>query len=333
MARSSFQKLKILYVMEYLFKYSDEEHMVTVAQLIKELERHGIQAERKSIYADLEALRDYGIDIVQGGAGRAAGYYMASRDFELPELKLLVDSVQSSKFITHKKTMGLIQKIEQLASVYEGRQLRRQVDVTHRVKTANESIYYNVDEIHRGIAANRKIRFHYFEYTVKKEKRLRRNGDWYEVSPFALTWDDENYYMVSYDSESGLIKHFRVDKMADISVTEIERDGEEICRELDMGVYARKTFGMFTGRETRVRLRFENPLAGAVMDRLGQDVMMVPDGEAHFTVQADVVISPQFFAWICGFGDRAELLSPENAVEQMREHIRRIFALYDTTQA
>ena len=163
MARSSFQKLKILYIMEYLLKYSDEEHLVTVAQLIKELDRHGIQAERKSIYADIEALREYGVDIVQGGAGRTAGYYVASRDFELPELKLLVDSVQSSKFITHKKTLGLIRKIEQLASTYEAQQLRRQVHVTHRVKTDNEAIYYNVDEIHRGIAANRKIRFHYFE--------------------------------------------------------------------------------------------------------------------------------------------------------------------------
>ena len=330
MARSSFQKLKILYVMEYLFKYSDEEHIVTVAQLIKELERHGIQAERKSIYADIEALREYGLDIVQGGAGRTAGYYVASRDFELPELKLLVDSVQSSKFITYKKSLGLIQKIEQLASVYEAQQLRRQVHVTHRVKTDNESIYYNVDEIHRGIAANKKIRFHYFEYTPEKKRRFRKDGEWYVVSPFALTWDDENYYMVSFDSQADLIKHFRVDKMADISVTEEARDGESIYQELDMGMYARKTFGMFTGRETRVRLRFENALAGAVMDRLGQHVMMVPDGQAHFTLQAEVVISPQFFAWICGFGGRVKILGPESVVEEMKQHVRTIADLYET---
>lgn len=330
MARSSFQKLKILYVMEYLFKYSDEEHIVTVAQLIKELERHGIQAERKSIYADIEALREYGLDIVQGGAARTAGYYVASRDFELPELKLLVDSVQSSKFITYKKSLGLIQKIEQLASVYEAQQLRRQVHVTHRVKTDNESIYYNVDEIHRGIAANKKIRFHYFEYTPEKKRRFRKDGEWYVVSPFALTWDDENYYMVSFDSQADLIKHFRVDKMADISVTEEARDGESIYQELDMGMYARKTFGMFTGRETRVRLRFENALAGAVMDRLGQNVMMVPDGQAHFTLQAEVVISPQFFAWICGFGGRVKILGPESVVEEMKQHVRTIADLYET---
>ena len=206
MARSSFQKLKILYVMEYLLKNSDENHLVTVAQLIAELERHGITAERKSIYADIEALRDFGLDIVQDRAGKSSGYYVASREFELPELKLLVDSVQSSKFITHKKTMALFKKIEQLSSIHEAQLLRRQVYVTNRIKTMNESIYYNVDEIHRGIAENRKIRFHYFEYTVQKERRFRRNGDWYIISPFALSWDDENYYLVGFDTEAGIIK-------------------------------------------------------------------------------------------------------------------------------
>jgi len=328
MARSSFQKLKILYVMEYLLKNSDENHLVTVAQLIAELERHGITAERKSIYADIEALRDFGLDIVQDGAGKSSGYYVASREFELPELKLLVDSVQSSKFITHKKTMTLIKKIEQLASIHEAQLLRRQVYVTNRIKTMNESIYYNVDEIHRGIAENRKIRFHYFEYTVQKERRFRRNGDWYIISPFALSWDDENYYLVGFDSEAGIIKHFRVDKMADIDTTEEARDGQEIYEALDMGVYARKTFGMFTGTETAVRLRFENVLVGAVLDRLGRDVMLVPDGDTHFTVQTNVIVSPQFFSWVCGFGSSAKILGPENVVEQMAEHVKSIAALY-----
>ena len=327
-ARSSFQKLKILYVMDYLLKNSDENHHVTVAQLIDELERRGISAERKSIYADIEALQDFGLDIVQGGKGKSSGYYIAGRDFELPELKLLVDSVQSSKFITRKKTMDLIKKIEQLASRHEAQQLRRQVYVTHRLKTTNEAIYYNVDEIHRGIAANKKIRFHYFEYTVSKERRFRRDGAWYVISPFALSWDDENYYMVGFDSDASIIKHFRVDKMADIATTEEARDGETIYEALDMGVYARKTFGMFTGRETSVRMRFDNALVGAVLDRLGQDVMLIPDGDTHFTVRTDVVVSPQFFAWVCGFGDLAEILGPESVVEQMKEHVRQILALY-----
>ena len=329
MARSSFQKLKILYVMDYLLKRSDENHPVTVAQLIGELESHGISAERKSIYDDLESLREYGLDILQTGSGKNSGYYVASREFELPELKLLVDSVQSSKFITYKKTLSLIKKIESLTSVYDAQLLRRQLYVKNRIKTMNESIYYNVDELHRGIAENRKIRFHYFEYTVRKERRFRRNGAWYVLSPYALSWDDENYYLVGFDSEAGIIKHFRVDKMADIEVTEEPRDGEEIYAALDMGVYARKTFGMFTGEETSVRLRFEKDLVGAVIDRLGRDVMLVPDGEDHFTVRTNVIVSPQFFAWVLGFGNKAKILEPESVVRKLREHLDQVTALYE----
>ena len=330
MARSSFQKLKILYVMDYLLRYSDEAHPVSVAQLIAELENHGISAERKSIYDDIESLRDYGLDIIQSGAGKSSGYYVAARAFELPELKLLVDSVQSSKFITYKKTMSLIKKIESLASVYEAQLLSRQVYVKNRIKTMNESIYYNVDEVHRGIAENRKIRFRYFEYTVQKERRFRKDGAWYVISPYALSWDDENYYLVGFDSEAGIIKHFRVDKMADIGITDEARDGREIYDALDMGEYARKTFGMFTGEETSVRLRFENDLVGAVIDRLGRDAMLIPDGEAHFTVRTDVIVSPQFFAWVCGFGTKAKILEPKHVAEQMREHIAGVAALYET---
>lgn len=329
MARSSFQKLKVIYVMDYLLRCSDENHPVSMAQILAELDRHGITAERKSIYDDIECLRDYGMDIIQTGAGKGTGYYVAGREFELPELKLLVDSVQSSKFITHKKTLSLIQKIEGLASVYEAQLLRRQVFVKNRIKTMNESIYYNVDEIHRGIAENRKIKFRYFEYTVQKERRFRRNGAWYRISPFALSWDDENYYLVGFDSEAQIIKHFRVDKMTDIDTVDEERDGQEIYAALDMGVYARKTFGMFTGDEISVQLRFENDLVGAVLDRLGRDVMLVPDGDGHFTVRTDIVVSPQFFAWVLGFGSKARILGPEHVVLQLREHLRQVTELYE----
>ena len=315
--------------MDYLLRNSDEMHPVSVTQLVAELERHGISAERKSIYDDIACLREYGMDIIQTGAGRNSGYYVAGRDFELPELKLLVDSVQSSKFITHKKTMSLIGKIAKLVSVHEAQQLRRQVHVKNRIKTMNESIYYNVDEIHRGITENRKIRFHYFEYTVQKEKRLRRNGEWYIISPFSLNWDDENYYMVGFDSASGQVKHFRVDKMLEIGVMDEPRDGQEIYAALDMGIYSRKTFGMFAGEETSVKLRFENHLVGAVLDRMGRDVILIPDGEQHFTLRTEVVVSPQFFAWVLGFGAAAQILEPQTVVEELREHIRQVAKIYE----
>ncbi len=329
MARSSFQKLKILYVMEYLLRHSDEKHPVSTGELIAHLAAQGISAERKSIYSDIDALRDYGLDIMQISEGGSHGYYAAAREFELPELKLLVDSVQSSKFITHRKTAALIKKIEKLASVHEAQLLNRQVFVKNRIKTMNESIYYNVDAIHEGISADRKILFRYFEYTVQKEKHYRRDGAFYTVSPYAMTWDDENYYLVAYDSEAGKIKHYRVDKMSDIRVSEEKREGESEYKALDMALYSRKVFGMFTGEEVTVELRFRRELVGAVLDRLGREVFLVPDGEEHFTLRTEVVVSPQFFAWVLGFGDKAEILGPENVRNEIVEHIRSVSALYE----
>ena len=332
MARSSYQKLKPLYIMKYLLQNTDEDHPVTVNQIISFLDSQGISAERKSIYSDVEALQYFGLDIVQAGSGRSCGYYVAHRNFELPELKLLVDSVQSSKFITHKKTATLIKKIETLASIHEAQLLNRQVFVKNRIKTMNESIYYNVDEIHNGILRNKKIRFLYFEYNVQKERQYRKNGEYYVVSPFALTWDDENYYMVAYDSDAAMIKHYRVDKMEKISIMEEDRDGLDAYQALDMAIYARKTFGMFTGTVEHVVLRFENHLVGAVLDRLGREVFIVPDGPDHFTVRTDVIVSPQFFAWVFGFGENAQIIGPTKVVAGMKRHINSVSKLYSSVE-
>ena len=328
MARSAYQKLKPLYIMNYLLQNSDEDHLVSMSQLIEHLAEHGIPSERKSVYDDIEALRVFGLDIVQGGSGKNAGYYIANRSFELPELKLLVDSVQSSKFITHKKTATLIKKIETLASIHEAQLLNRQVYVKNRIKTMNESIYYNIDAIQSGISQNKKIQFKYFEYTVQKTRHYRKDGAFYVISPFAMTWDDENYYLVAFDSQAGIIKHYRVDKMTEISSTEEDWDGLDAYQALDMAVYARKVFGMFSGEEESVQLRFENHLVGAVLDRLGQDVFIIADGDDHFTVRADVVVSPQFFAWVTGFGAAAQIIGPDDVVEKMRQHINSVAALY-----
>ena len=331
MPRSSNQKLKLLYVMQYLLQETDAEHPAPTGKIVEYLNAQGIQAERKSIYDDIDALRLFGMDIEQNESKRSGGYYVASRNFELPELKLLVDSVQSSKFITHQKTTTLIKKIEKLASTYEAQLLQRQVYVANRIKTMNESIYYNVDAIHTGISQNKKIQFKYFEYTVQKERKYRKDGAFYVISPFALTWDSENYYLVGYDSEAGIIKHYRVDKMTNISAIEEPRDGMDAYKELDMAVYVRKVFGMFSGTEEVVKLRFTNHLVGAVLDRLGQEVSIIPDGDENFTVSAQVVVSPQFFAWVSGFADEAKVIGPEHVVEQMREHSRKVAAQYEVS--
>lgn len=312
MAKSANQKLKLLILKDYLLRNSDEKHPVTIPQIIEELGRYDIKAERKSIYDDLEALRVYGMDIVQ----RKGNYYVGERNFQTPELKLLVDSIQSSKFITQKKTMSLIKKLEELASMYDAQLLERQVYVRNRVKSMNESVYYNVDSIADAINQDRQIQFKYFEYTVTKERRIRRNGDWYVVSPFALMWDDENYYMVAWDAEAGILKHYRVDKMLDISSLKEARHGKDVFSEVDMAAYAKKTFGMFTGQERSVKLRFKSILAGAVFDRFGRDAMLIPDGEDHFVVTLDVAVSPQFYSWLFGFGTDVEILSPDDIREK-----------------
>lgn len=327
MAKSANQKLKLLYLLRFLMQNSDEAHPLSMAQIIEELANNGISAERKSIYDDIEALRLFGVDIVQL-KGKNGGYYIGERDFELPELKLLVDSVQSSKFITQDKTYKLIKKIESLASIYDGQLLQRQVFVTNRVKSMNESIYYAVDVISDAITKNRKIRYQYFEYTVEKERRLRHGGKFYEISPFSLIWDDENYYMLGWDSEAGKMKHYRVDKMQKVSLSDDEREGVEEFEKFDMSAYSKTVFGMFGGTEQKVKLRFSNRLVGVVLDRFGRETTIIPDGDEHFTVTLSVVVSPQFFGWIFGFGSDVEILSPEEVRKEMKKQAEEIFGKY-----
>ena len=327
MAKSPNQKLKLLVLLRFLQRQSDEAHPVTLAEMIRELERWDISAERKSLYDDLETLRAFGADVV-AVRGKRPGYYLGSREFELPELKLLVDSIQSSKFVTQRKTLALIRKLEGLCSLHDAQLLERQVFVRGRVKSMNESVYYNVDAISDAISRDRQLRFRYFEFTVSKERRYRRQGSWYVLSPFSLIWDNENYYLLAWDGAERRFKHFRVDKMTQISPTEQPREGNEAFRELDMSVYSQQVFGMFAGKPVPVRMRFAAHLAGAVIDRFGKDVMLIPEGTEAFTVMAEVAVSPQFFAWLFGFGAEAEILSPRAVREEAGRQAGQIAALY-----
>ena len=324
MPKSPNQKLKLLVLKDYLLKNSDENHPVTMPQIIEELARYDIKAERKSLYDDIEALRLYGLDIIQD----KRNYYVGQRSFETPELKLLVDSIQSSKFITQKKTMSLIKKLEELASMYDAQLLERQVYVRNRVKSMNESVYYNVDMIADAINQDRAIQFKYFELKVNKERHFRKDGRWYQVSPFALMWDDENYYMLAWDPESAIMKHYRVDKMLEISALDQTRQGKEAFASVDMSAYSKKIFSMFTGQDTSVKLRMKNHLAGAVFDRFGMDVRLIPDGEEHFTVTLELAVSSQFFAWVYGFGTEAEIISPDAIRKEAAERAKMIADMY-----
>lgn len=192
----------------------------------------------------------------------------------------------------------------------------------------NESIYYTVDTIHNAISENRKIRFQYFQWNVKKEMELRHDGAYYHISPWGLSWDAENYYLIGYDSKAGKIKHYRVDKMLRLQMSDEKREGKEHFKKLDMADYAKKSFGMFGGREEKVKLLVENTLAGVIIDRFGKDIMLIPSDEEHFTVNVDVHVSTQFFGWIISLGERVKILGPEEVVAQMKEEIQRLARQY-----
>lgn len=323
MARGAGQKQKLLVLQRMLLEHTDEEHPMTTQALIDGLAAQGIPAERKSIYDDMEVLRQTGLD-VQSRKGKDPGWFVGGRAFQLPELKLLVDAVQSCKFITKRKSDDLIRKLEGLTSVHQARQLQRQVYVDRRVKTMNESVYYSIDKLHTALAAGKAVTFRYFDYDVKKEKVFRRGGRRYTVFPHGLIWNSENYYLVGWDGAKKEVRHYRVDKMAELAVTCLKlEEGEDLDRSsFDMAAYAAKHFGMFSGREGKVRLRCANSMVGVMLDRFGQEVILVPDGPDHFTLTVDAVVSPQFYGWLFGLGEGVALTGPDWAVEDYRQQLR-----------
>lgn len=328
MPKGSNQKLKLYHLAQIMLENTDDNHYITMPEIMSALEAYEVTADRRTIYADLKDLEALGIEVEGEPVGGGYRYHVVERPFELPELKLLVDAIQSSKFITERKTNALIRKLEKLVSKYEAMKLQRQVYVSGRIKTMNESIYYTVDTIHNAISENRKIRFQYFQWNVKKEMELRHDGAYYHISPWGLSWDAENYYLIGYDSEARKIKHYRVDKMLRLQMSDEKREGKEHFKKLDMADYAKKSFGMFGGREEKVKLLVENTLAGVIIDRFGKDIMLIPSDEEHFTVNVDVHVSTQFFGWIISLGERVKILGPEEVVAQMKEEIQRLARQY-----
>lgn len=328
MARSEGYQLKLLYLMKIFLEETDEKHPLVVNELIQKLDGYGVVAARKSIASDIERLREFGMDIIHTKFN-PGGYYLASRDFELAEVKLLVDVVQASKFITVKKSNELIQKLGGLTSRYEANQLRRQVYVNNRVKTMNESIYYNVDKIHTAMFKDVKIRFKYYEWNAKKEMVLKKNGADYVVSPWMLTWDDENYYLRAFDAYAGIVKHYRVDKMLDIQITDAKRQGREYFENLDTAEFSKMTFGMFSGQEQDVKLCFENRLIGVAIDRFGKDIMTRPVDDNHFNVSVRVAVSPQFFGWVSALGTGVKIVYPDTVVFEYREYLKKLLGQYE----
>ena len=328
MSKGTNQKFKLYRLAQIMLEKTDDEHFITMPEIMSQLGQYEITADRKSIYNDLRDLAKLGIEVEGEPVGNRYHYHVVNRPFELAELKLLVDAIQSSKFITERKTNALIKKLEKLVSKFDAQKLQRQVYVSGRIKTMNESIYYTVDAIHNAISENKKIRFQYYQWNAKKEMELRHNGAWYHISPWGLSWDDENYYLVGYDSDAEQIKHYRVDKMLRIQLSEEKREGKEHFRKLNMAEYSKKSFGMFGGREQTVKLLVDNSLAGVIIDRFGKSVMIIPADEGHFTVNVDVHVSRQFLAWVFSLGEQVKIISPDEVVNEMRKETERLIRQY-----
>ena len=316
MPKSDNQKLKIFYILDYLNRNSHEKHPVRAGELMEMLQnQHNISCDRKTVYSDIDALQDYGVDIVSV-PGKNGGYFIATRNFELPELKLLIDAVQSSRYLTEKKSRELIEKLCKECSVHDARLMRRDVLVSGRVKSMNETIYYNVDNIQEAISLNRKISFRYFDWGIDGQRRYRDRS--YEASPYGLCQDNENCYLLAYSPRHG-VTSYRVDRMADIVLTEQERTP---CPELTgkaLTQYANRLFQMFQGQETDVKLRFHRRFVNAVIDRFGREILLIPDGEEHFVFTVKVAVSPMFLSWVVGFGKDARILHPQSVIDQCRQ--------------
>lgn len=322
------QKLRTLYLMEILMERTDEEHVLNATELCTILlQEYGISSERRTIYSEIETLEQFGLNIIKN-VGKNPGYYVASRQFELAELKLMVDAVQSSKFITKKKSNELIAKLEKLCSRAEAKALSNQVVVFNRPKTENETIYYSVDRIHTAIFQNKQVTFQYAEWTMRKELHLKKDGAFYEISPWALTWDDENYYLVAYDDKAGIIKHYRVDKMQHIGILDKERQGKEQFQNFNLAAFAKKTFGMYGGIDQEVVLLCHKELAGVVLDRFGYDIFMHPVDEEHFRAHVLVSVSQQFFGWVTGVGSKMQIEGPENVRLEYKAYLQDILEQY-----
>ena len=326
MPKSDNQKLKILYILDYLQQNSNISHPVRASELIDMLSRRNILCERKSVYSDIAALQDYGVDIVSI-PGKKGGYYIASRNFELPELKLLIDAVQSSRYLTEKKSRELIEKLCNQCNEHDARLMRRNVLVSGRVKSMNETIYYNVDTIQEAISQNRQISFRYFDWDLDRNRKYRDRP--YVASPYGLCQDNENCYLMALSDRHG-VTNYRVDRMAQIQLLDTPR---QPCPELtgkNLTEYANRQFQMFSGWESGVKLRFHRSLINVVIDRFGRDTLLIPDGDEHFVFTVHVAVSPMFLSWVIGFGSKAAILHPQSVVDACRDLCREALGQYET---
>ncbi len=334
MSKLNHQKGRLLEVQRILNEDTDENHRISVPDLLERLKTGGIPVERKSLYSDIETLNYYGADIkLQRGKG--SGYFVASRLFDQAELKLLVDAVQCAKFIPRKRTDELTEKLEKLTSKYLARQLQRQVGNAGRVKSDNKQILYIVDTIHQAIDEDKSITFRYKQWVVDRSKpggftsTEKHAGKIYRVSPWVLAWQEENYYLIGYDEDTSSVRHYRVDKISEQKIADYARTGREYFEHFDLSGYVRGRFGMFAGKETEIRLQVKNELVGVLVDRFGSDIVLTPgEKEGWFAVNVSAVPADPFYGWVMSFGDQLRVTAPETVANEVARRAEAIGKMY-----
>ncbi len=328
MPKGSNQKLKLYYLRKIMLDETDDEHGLTMSEIIDRLREYEVSAERKTLYEDIKALSELGIEVIREQSGREYLYYATGRDFELAEVKLLVDAISASRFISEKKTQNLIKKISSLVSKYEAGSLRRQVYLSGRIKTMNESVYYNVDAVHRAIFEGKRIRFKYCSWSTDKKLVPRYGGKVYEISPWALSYNDECYYMIGYDSDREAVRHYRVDKMLSISVTDKPRDGRDAIEKIEIGTYVTQNFGMCGGEVRRLRIRLPEDKCGIFIDRFGKELNFSHVGEGLVETSVTLAVSTNFYGWLFGLGADVRVVGPPSVVEDIKAFAETVYKSY-----
>lgn len=314
-------KQRLLRLLSYLYRFTDEDHPVSTSQLVQIFQGEDANASRKTIQDDIKILIEEGHDIEIIKSSQHS-YYMASREFEVPEVKLLIDAVSASKFITKEKSRVLVEKLMQFVSKPQAEQMVRHMYVADRIKAGNETIYYSVDTITEAINAGKKVHFQYFDYNERKERILRHNGEVYYHSPYALVWDSDRYYAIGFSDKYKDLVNFRVDRMYKVTIA--DEDSVPPAPNFDIEDYVQKQFKMYAGEDMDVVLECDNELMQKVIDHFGEEVNTWKSSDTTFRLRAVVSDSPTFYGWVFQYAGKIRIASPEKAIIAFRKMARMV---------
>lgn len=331
MAGKKNAKLKLLYLKEIFEKYTDEEHILNAVDIAEKLEEYGIECERKSIYKDIEILIDYGLDIIKTNKPKT-GYFLASREFEVAELRLLNDAIQSARFVSKRKTVQLLKKTDKLLSVYQSARLKKQVFIDNSNKCSNEEIFYNIDALDSAIKSEKKVRLKYSRRKIDSNFVAKNEQKDFVLSPYALVWSNDHYYLVANNEKYNNIMNIRIDRIRKVEVLE-ERarhfsEVSEYRTVFDTADYVSKNFNMFSGKPQMTKLHCKNEILEEMLDRFGEKITINKVDEGWFNVVDELYVNDGLASWIMQFGDKIEVIYPEELKALILDKTNKIYKIY-----